>query len=121
MIILKKLIIISILLLAIVGGWFIYNEINYEKCYVKITENGKADTVGTTTVYDYTLKAYDKKGKEVPVKFMGRKNLKLNAYICVDVIKPLKNTANEINKYKEVMAGQLPEKAKEKLDVKQKF
>jgi len=118
-IILKKIIIISILLLAIAGGWFIYNEISYQKCYVKITENGKEDTVGSSTVYDYTLKAYDKKGNEVPVKFIGRKNLKLNAYLCIDVRKPLKNTANEIKKYKEVTAEQLPEKVKEKLNVKQ--
>ena len=92
---------------------------NYEKCYVKITENGKEDIVGTSTVYDYTLKAYNKKGNEVPVKFIGRKNLKLNAYLCVYVRKPLKNNANEINKYKEVTAEQLPEKAKEKLNVNQ--
>ena len=117
----KKLIVISILLVAIVGvgSWFIYNEMNYEKCYVKITENGKEDTVGSSTVYDYTLKAYDKKGNEVPVTFSANKNLRLNAYLCVYVRKPLKNNANEINKYKEVTAEQLPEKVKEKLNVKQ--
>ena len=51
--------------------------------------------------------------------FFGGKNLKLNAYLCIDVRKPLKNTANEIKKYKEVTAEQLPEKVKEKLNVKQ--
>jgi uncharacterized protein (TIGR01655 family) len=114
-IILKKLIIVSILLVAIVGGWFIYNEVKFEKCYVKITENAKEEDGW----YVYNLKAYDKKGNEAPVKFGANKNLRLNAYLCVDVWKPLKNTANEINKYKEVTAEQLPEKVKEKLNVKQ--
>ena len=116
MIILKKLIIISILLLSIVGGWFIYNEVKFEKCYVKITENASKEEYGR---YIYNLKAYDKKGNEVPVTFSAAKNLRLNAYLCVDVYKPLKNDANEINKYKEVTAEQLPEKVNEKLNVKQ--
>jgi uncharacterized protein YxeA len=42
------------------------------------------------------------------VKFGTTKNLGLNAY------KPLKNNANEINKFKEVTAEQLPEKVKAK-------
>lgn len=111
----KKLIIVIILLVAIVGGWFIYNGMKFEKCYVKITENAKEEHGR----YIYNLKAYDKKGNEVPVTFSASKNLRLNAYLCVDVYKPLKHDANEINKYEEVTAEQLPEKVKEKLNVKQ--
>ena len=120
-IILKKIIIIissiSILLLAIVGGWSTYNAMNFEKCYVKITENGEVDA--GSTLYNYKLKAYDKKGNEFPVEFFGMKNLRLNAYLCVVVDKPLNNNVNQISKYEEVTAEQLPEKVKEKLNVKQ--
>ncbi|WP_242662438.1 YxeA family protein [Bacillus albus] len=123
MIILKKtLIVLSILsglLFAAVGGWYGYNKLKYEKCYVKITENSKSGIVNPSTgFFDYNLMAYDKKGNEIPVKFWAQKKLKVNAYLAVDVFKPLNKDSNDINSYKEVTGEQLPEKVKEKLNVK---
>ncbi|MDA1567919.1 YxeA family protein [Bacillus cereus] len=123
MIILKKtLIVLSILsglLFAAVGGWYGYNKLKYEKCYVKITENGKSDgTAPSKEFVSYNLVAYDKNGNEVPVKFWAKKKLRVNAYLAVDVFKPLNKDSNDINSYKEVTGEQLPEKVKEKLNVK---
>jgi len=122
-IILKKtLIVLSILsglLFAAVGGWYGYNKLKYEKCYVKITENGKSDgTAPSKEFVSYNLVAYDKNGNEVPVKFWAKKKLRVNAYLAVDVFKPLNKDSNDINSYKEVTAEQLPEKVKEKLNIK---
>ncbi|MGX5475493.1 YxeA family protein [Bacillus toyonensis] len=123
MIILKKtLIILSVLgglVFAVVGGWYGYNKLKYQKCYVKITENGKSDgTAPSKEFVSYNLVAYDKNGNEVPVKFWAQKKLKVNAYLAVDVFKPLNKDSNDINSYKEVTAEQLPEKVKEKLNNK---
>lgn len=120
---LKKIVIIlSVLgglLFAAVGGWYGYNKLKYEKCYVKITENGKSDgTAPSKEFVSYNLVAYDKNGNEVPVKFWAKKKLRVNAYLAVDVFKPLNKDSNDINSYKEVTAEQLPEKVKEKLNVK---
>ncbi|MEW9095409.1 MAG: YxeA family protein [Clostridiaceae bacterium] len=119
----KKLIILSIVLLAIggtiVGGPAIYKKIKYEECYVKITEDALSNEKDALWKYNYKLNAYDKDGKQVPVKFGAKKELKLNSYLRVDVHKPLKNDENEINGYEEVTEAKVPEKVKEKLDVKQ--
>ena len=123
MIILKKIVIVLSVLgglvFAAVGGWYGYNKLKYEKCYVKITENGKSDgTAPSKEFVSYNLVAYDKNGNEVPVKLWATKKLRVNAYLAVDVFKPLNKDSNDINSYKEVTAEQLPEKVKEKLNVK---
>lgn len=91
--------------------------------YVQITENGKEEsTKGEDgemyTLYWYTLKAYDDKGKEVTVKFFANKNLKLHAFLRVYVEGEYDDKTKSIQTYEEVTMNELPVKAKEKLGVK---
>ncbi|EJO5347392.1 YxeA family protein [Clostridium botulinum] len=118
----KKLIILIILIAIIAGGGFAYSKMSVKECYVKIEQNGKQQLENTpdgpVKRYIYNLKAYDEKGNEVPVEFYTDKNLRLNAYLCVKVMKPVNNTKNKIKTYEEVTAQKLPEKVKQKLNVK---
>jgi len=121
----KKLIILSIVLIAIVGtivgGPIVYKKINFEKCYVQIIEDTEGNTLkaqkGGPGKYEYKLNAYDKNGNQVPVTFWTIKKLRLNAYLSVQVEKPLNKDMNQINSYEEVTSEKLPEKVKEKLNV----
>lgn len=118
----KTLIWLSVVLFIVVVGikiaWGYFGLNDY---YVKVTENGKVQTEYVSAIgkYNYNLKAYDKKGNEISVTFNTKKNLKLNAFLHVQVLKPQKDKVNDINSYEEVTAEELPGKVKEKLNVKQ--
>ncbi|MDM5188692.1 YxeA family protein [Bacillus sp. DX4.1] len=91
--------------------------------YVQITEDGKeemseADDGTTVKLYWYTLKAYNKKGDEITVKFFANKNLKLNAFLRVDVGGKYKDKTYGIDSYEEVKSDDIPKKAREQIDKK---
>lgn len=91
--------------------------------YVQITENGKEESVQNNDgenqpVYWYTMKAYDKKGNEETVKFFATKNLRLGAFLRVDVGGEYPDKTNGIESYKEITTKEILVKAKEKLGAK---
>ena len=116
----KTLIWLSVVLIIVVVGikiaWGYFGLNDY---YVKITENGKVQTenVGIGK-YHYNVKAYDKNGNEITVQFNTKEEVKLNTFLHVEVLQPKKDKVNDINKYEEITAEKVPEKAREKLNVK---
>lgn len=109
------------LIIAAVGIKIAWGYFGFNDYYVSITQNGKLQTGEIVGIgkYNYDLKAYDKDGNEISVVFQTKNNLKLNTFLHVEVLKPRKDKVNAINSYEEVTAEQVPEKAKEKLNVKQ--
>lgn len=97
---------------------------NTEKMYVQIKKDAKIETVRadngeTFTNYTYTLQAYDKEGKEKTVSFFATKNLRKDAFLLLYVKDDKDKDGNyNIGMYEEVKKEEIPEKAKEKLNVK---
>ena len=117
----KTLIWLSVVLIIVVIGIKIaWGYFGLQDYYVKVTENGKVATenVGIGK-YNYNVKAYDINGNEITVQFSTKEEVKLNTFLHVEVLKPKKDKVNAINSYEEVTSEQVPEKAKEKLNVKQ--
>lgn len=110
--------------LSSVGCSLDKNKIGKTKMYVHITENGKevnekGSDGETYSRYFYKLKAYDKNGKEDSVTFSAGKNLKLDAFLRVYVTDKTDSKGNkEIGTFEEVKASEIPQEAKEKLNVK---
>ena len=100
------------------------NEIGSDKYYVQITKDGDRQYEGKYNgkdVYDYyykDIKAYNKNGDEIKVKFSAEKNLRKNAFLKVKVKDLKKDENNDILSYEEVQRDDLPDKVKEKLNVK---
>lgn len=90
----------------------LYNNLNTSKCYVQVsdaTENkGKSETT-----YEYNLTGYDKNGNTKEVKFSEGRKLKKDAYLCVKL-----KADGEVLSWEEVQKGDLPEKVKEKFEIK---
>jgi uncharacterized protein (TIGR01655 family) len=118
----KKLIWFSVVLIIAVAGikiaWGYFGLHDY---YVSITENGKLQTGEIVGIgpYEYNQKAYDKEGNEISVIFQTKKNLELNTFLHVEVLKPNKDKVNGVNRLEKVTAEQVPEEVKEKLKVNQ--
>lgn len=111
--------------LASFGGEFDKNKIGKTKMYVHITENGvkkveKSEDGESFSRYYYELKAYDKNGKEDSVVFSAGKNLKLDAFLRVYVATDSADSKGnkDIGAFEEVKASEIPQKAKEQLNIK---
>lgn len=106
------------------GCGFDKNKIGKTKMYVHITENGekkveKSDSGEPFTRYYYQLKAYDENGKEDSITFSAGKNLRLDAFLRVYVTDKTDSKGNKaIGTWEEVKASEIPQEAKEKLNVK---
>lgn len=90
----------------------LYNNLNTSKCYVQISDSTENKKDGET-FYDYNLTGYDKKGNVKEVKLSERKKLRKDAYLCVT----LKNDGEAMS-WEEVKQEDLPEKVKEKFEIK---
>ncbi|PUB08334.1 YxeA family protein [Paenisporosarcina sp. OV554] len=94
-----------------------------ESYYVQINEDGiakttKGDNGEKSTRYYYKMNAYNTDGNTIPVEFSANKELKLNAFLLVDVNDTDKKEHNTISSYKEVAEKELPEKVKKQLNIK---
>jgi len=92
------------------------NRFGTDHYYVQIQDSGKkiegkSDSGEIYVHYDYTMKGFDKDGKEKTFTFSANKDLRKQAYLLVYL------KGEEVKSYKEVQANELPEKAKQKLEV----
>lgn len=102
------------------------NEINTEKFYVKITQDGKEQKEpyirdGERKEFIYyqyeDVNAYDKDGKGIKVRFSSdKKPLRKDAYLEIRVKNIKDDSVNEITGYKEVNPDEVPSAAKTELD-----
>ncbi|MDZ5252752.1 YxeA family protein [Clostridium sp. LIBA-8841] len=102
------------------------NEINTEKFYVKIIQDGKEHKEPYIRdgekkdfiYYQYEdVSAYDKDGKGIKVRFSSdKKQLRKDAYLEIRVKDVKDNSVNEITSYEEVKPDEVPSAAKAELD-----
>lgn len=124
----KRLIIgiFAVSMLSGIVGCTRLNEINTDKFYVKITQDGKEHKEPYVRdgerkefiYYQYEdVKAYDKDGKGIKVRFSSdKKSLRKGAYLEIRVRDVKDDSVNEIISYKEVNPDDVPSKAKTELD-----
>ena len=79
------IIIAVIIVIALIVGAYYFLVIHKELYYTKI-DNTKIEQLSTTDdmKYQYTLKAYNKNGKEKEVKFKTSRELREGAYLELD-------------------------------------
>lgn len=123
-----SLIFLTILTILTIGGCAIkFSQIDTEKYYVKIVENGKREELisfkNKKKLVDYyyryeNIPAYNKDGKKILVNINTLKDceLKKNSYLKVSVKDVMKDTSNEIQGFEEVKFSNIPSKAQQKLD-----
>lgn len=90
------------------------NRLFKEKYYVQITNDGQEDKNSEVYKYTYTLIGFNKDGKEKTMEFTADKNLRKGAFLCVYY-----DDKNGVTSWQEVQPKDMPEKAKQKLNVKQ--
>ena len=107
------IIIAVIIVIALIVGAYYFLVIHKELYYTKI-DNTKIEQLSTTDdmKYQYTLKAYNKNGKEKEVKFKTSRELREGAYLELDFMQ-MRGVIN----WREVEENKLPEDVKTKLDV----
>ena len=107
------IIIAVIIVIALMVGAYYFLVIHKELYYTKI-DNTKIEQLSTTDdmKYQYTLKAYNKTGKEKEVKFKTSRELREGAYLELDFMQ-MRGVVN----WREVEENKLPEDVKTKLDV----
>ena len=107
------IIIAVIIVIALIVGAYYFLVIHKELYYTKI-DNTKIEQLSTTDdmKYQYTLKAYNKNGKEKEVKFKTSRELREGAYLELDFMQ-MRGVIN----WREVQENELPEDVKTKIDV----
>ena len=107
------IIIAVIIVIALIVGAYYFLVIHKELYYTKI-DNTKIEQLSTTDdmKYQYTLKAYNKNGKEKEVKFKTSRELREGAYLELDFMQ-MRGVVN----WREVEENELPEDIKTKIDV----
>ena len=107
------IIIAVIIVIALIVGAYYFLVIHKELYYIKI-DNTKIEQLSTTDdmKYQYTLKAYNKNGKEKEVKFKTSRELREGAYLELDFMQ-MRGVIN----WREVQENELPEDVKTKIDV----
>ena len=107
------IIIAVIIVIALIVGAYYFLVIHKELYYTKI-DNTKLEQLSTTDdmKYQYTLKAYNKNGKEKEVKFKTSRELREGAYLELDFMQ-MRGVIN----WREVQENELPEDVKTKIDV----
>lgn len=123
----SKLILVVTLCFVAVGiaGCGNIKDIGSDTYYIKVSVDGNKKLAfkdGDEDVYKYDyrdIKAYDKNGDEIKIVFTADKNLRKDAFLEVRVRDPKSNELNAILSYKEIQESELPNLAKEKLNIKQ--
>lgn len=121
----SKLILVFTLCFVALGvtGCGNIKDIGSDKYYIKISVDGKKKLAfkdGDENVYRYDyrdIKAYDKNGNEIKIVFTADKNLRKDAFLEVRIRDAKSNELNAILSYKEIQESELPNLAKEKLNI----
>lgn len=115
----KKLIMFICIVLGLFGVcYFILGNsdkitaIGSTSYYIKTDSNYKKEGHGKDSYYTYKTKGYNKNGDSKEFEFNTSHVLKTNRYLKL----PIKD--NKVLSYEEVTAKDLPDKVKEKLNVK---
>ncbi len=100
-------IMITIIAIAILGGFFYYFEY-YEAIYYTRIDNTKIEKVSSADEmkYQYTLDSYNDEGKKKEVTFKTSRELREDAYLCLEV------NGMGVHSWKEVQYNELPDKVK---------
>ncbi|MCQ6531189.1 YxeA family protein [Bacillus mycoides] len=88
-------------------------RIGTEAYYVQITTNGEPEKGPQSTQYEYSLQGFNEKGEAKELKFSRDKEIKKGAFMKV-----FYNKDRGVKGLDEVKKEDIPEKAKEKLNVK---
>lgn len=107
------IIIAVIIVIALMAGAYYFLVIHKELYYTKI-DNTKIEQLSTTDdmKYQYTLKAYNKNGKEKEVQFKTSRELREGAYLELDVMQ-MRGVVN----WREVQTDDLPDDVKTVMNV----
>ncbi|PEF42801.1 YxeA family protein [Bacillus wiedmannii] len=91
-----------------------FNQMFKEKYYVQVTNDGQEEESRTSHKnYKYTLSGFNEEGKEKNMEFNADKHLRKEAFLCVYY-----DDKKGVTSWEEVQSKDIPEKAKQKLNVK---
>ena len=109
------MIIAVIIVIALIVGAYYFLVIHKDLYYTQI-DNTKIEEVSTTDDmrYQYTLTAYNKNGKSKEIQFKTSRELKEDAYLELEIML----TRGAVS-WKEVEVNELPDRVKEKTNIKQ--
>lgn len=107
------IIIAVIIVIALMVGAYYFLVIHKDLYYTQIDNTKVQEVNGSGDMkYEYTLKAYNKNGKEKEVKFKTSRELREDAYLELEVMQ-IRGVVN----WKEVQANELPEDVKSAMNV----
>ena len=109
------MIIATIIVIALIFGAYYILFVHKDIYYTQI-DNTKIEQISSTDdmKYQYTLKAYNKNGKEKEVQFKTTRELKEDAYLELEIM-----SARGVVNWKEVQVNDLPNNVKEKMSIEQ--
>lgn len=107
------IIIAVIIVIALAVGVYYFLIVHKDQYYTQI-DNSKVEEVSATDdmKYEYTLKAYNKNGKEKEIKFKTSRKLREDAYLELEVMQ-IRGVVN----WKEVQENELPEDVKSAMNI----
>ena len=102
------MIIATIIVIALIFGAYYILFVHKDIYYTQI-DNTKIEQISSTDdmKYQYTLKAYNKNGKEKEVQFKTTRELREDAYLELEIM-----SARGVVNWKEVQLNELPSNAK---------
>ena len=107
------IIIAVIIVIALAVGAYYFLIVHKDQYYTQI-DNSKIEEVSATDdmKYEYTLKAYNKNGKEKEIKLKTSRELREDAYLELEVMQ-IRGVVN----WKEVQENELPEDVKSAMNI----
>lgn len=111
-----SLLFIAITFTIVLGGCngsALYNSLNTSTCYVQVSD-AVENKSGSKATYDYNLTGYNKSGDSKEVKLSENRRLRKDAYLRVKL-----KANDEVMGWEEVETKDIPQKVKEKLDIKE--
>lgn len=107
------IIIAVIIVIALAVGVYYFFIVKKDQYYTQIDNTKIEEVSGTDDMkYEYTLKAYNKNGKEKEIKFKTSRELREGAYLELDVMQ-LRGVIN----WREVQVNELPEDVKTAMNI----
>ena len=107
------IIIAVIIVIALAVGAYYFLIVHKDQYYTQIDNSKIKEVSGTDDMkYEYTLKAYNKNGKEKEIKFKTSRELREDAYLELEVMQ-IRGVVN----WKEVQENELPEDVKSAMNV----
>lgn len=107
------IIIAVIIVIALAVGAYYFLIVHKDQYYTQIDNSKIEEVSGTDDMkYEYTLKAYNKNGKEKEIKFKTRRELREDAYLELEVMQ-IRGVVN----WKEVQENELPEDVKSAMNI----